>query len=79
MVRFQFKIRNGRQGPQDARADAPIGQFVPLVANEAISGFRMTDTPLRIFSTVRLFGRAPGLINSMRLSNIMTRHGAEMK
>ena len=42
---------------------------MPLVAKEAIRGLRITDTPLRIFSTVILFGKDPGLINSIRLSN----------
>src|SRR6266849_10107242 len=50
-----------------------------FVAYEVRIGFRMFELPLRMFATVRLFGRWPGLMISIRSSNMKIRMGADTK
>lgn len=42
-------------------------------------GLRMMELPARIFGTVRLFGRWPGLMISMRSSKMKSRIGASIR
>ena len=48
----------------------------PFATYDARIGFLIFELPVRIFSTVRLFGRWPGLMISMRLSKMNSRIGA---
>jgi hypothetical protein len=50
-----------------------------FVANEVRIGLRMLELPLRIFATVKLLGRWPGLIISIRSSKTKIRIGADTK